>query len=254
MRGSLDVLLTTPLPTDRIVLAKWWGAYRVVPALALLPAIGCVFLAVGMPDVFPGFRRFGQAAAPLDLLDRVAFVVLPLALLLVQGALVASIGLALATWSRRIGRAVALSVAAYGLVAFIGPVLLEIVPEILVELGFFQDYAAAEFVVEVIGSACPIVGQMTTFETATWPPAQSRGAFYIGQVIVILATLALALVVLALTMATFNRCVGRVSERPRRAPRPRPPRRKAERRGPHVRTGDGRPSGRRPSPRWGAGL
>ena len=139
VRGSLDVLLTTPLPTDRIVLAKWWGAYRVVPALALLPAIGSVFLAVGMPDVFPGFRRFGQAAAPLDLLDRVAFVVLPMALLLVQGALIASIGLALATWSRRIGRAVALSVAAYGLVAFLGPILLEIVPEILVEIGFFQD-------------------------------------------------------------------------------------------------------------------
>ena len=31
-RGSLDVLMTTPLSTDRIVLAKWWGAYRVVPA------------------------------------------------------------------------------------------------------------------------------------------------------------------------------------------------------------------------------
>ena len=25
VRGSLDVLLTTPLPTDRIVLSKWWG-------------------------------------------------------------------------------------------------------------------------------------------------------------------------------------------------------------------------------------
>jgi hypothetical protein len=72
------------------------------------------------------------------------------------------------------------------------------------------------------------------------PPAQSRGAFYIGQVIVILATLAFGLVVLALTMATFNRCVGRASERPRRAPRP--PRTKAERRRPHVRTGVAEPA------------
>ena len=39
VRGSLDVLMTTPLPTDRIVLSKWWGAYRAVPALAILPAI-----------------------------------------------------------------------------------------------------------------------------------------------------------------------------------------------------------------------
>src|SRR5262249_47502307 len=53
VRGGLDVLLTTPLSTDRIVLAKWWGAFRVVPALALLPAIGCLFLAIEMPDVFP---------------------------------------------------------------------------------------------------------------------------------------------------------------------------------------------------------
>jgi ABC-type transport system involved in multi-copper enzyme maturation permease subunit len=253
VRGSLDVLLTTPLPTDRIVLAKWWGAFRVVPALALLPAIGCLFVAVGMPDVPPGVRRFGQAPAPLDWLDRVAFVVLPTAMVLVQGAMIASVGLALATWCRRIGRAVALSVAAYGLVAFLGPILLEVVPEVLVVLGFFQEYAASEFVVEVIGSACPLFGQITTWMTSAWPPAQSRGAFYVGQVIVILATLELALIVLGLTMATFNRCVGRAPERARRAPRPRPPARKAERRGPHVRTAEGRPSGVA-EPAMGAGL
>ena len=38
-RGSLDVLMTTPVSTDRIVLAKWWGAYRLVPAVAFLPSI-----------------------------------------------------------------------------------------------------------------------------------------------------------------------------------------------------------------------
>ena len=34
VRGSLDVLLATPLSTARIVMAKWWGAYRHVPGLA----------------------------------------------------------------------------------------------------------------------------------------------------------------------------------------------------------------------------
>ena len=62
LRGSLDVLMSTPLLTDRIVLAKWWGAYRIVPALALLPAIGAVCVAVSLPDVYPGVRRFGQTA------------------------------------------------------------------------------------------------------------------------------------------------------------------------------------------------
>ena len=120
-------------------------------------------------------RRFGQDAAPLDSLDRIAFVVLPVALLLAQGAVVTSVGLALATWSRRIGRAVAMSVAAYGFVAFIGPILLEVVLNLLVELGVYSDSAAAAFIVEVVGSACPIVGQLTTFQTATWPPAQVEG-------------------------------------------------------------------------------
>src|SRR5262249_4412731 len=218
--GSLDVLLTTPLSTDRIVLAKWWGAFRVVPALALLPAIGCLFLAMEMPDVFPGVRRFGQAPAPLDVLDRVAYVVLPVGLLLAQGAAVTSVGLAMATWTRRVGRAVAMSVTAYALVAFIAPIMLEIIPTILVQLGIYPNIEAAAFAIEVVASACPIFGQVVTFNTGTWPAAQSRGAFYIAQVIVLLATLAFALVVLAMAMATFNRCVGRASERARRAPRP----------------------------------
>jgi hypothetical protein len=235
VRGSLDVLLTTPLATDRIVLAKWWGAFRAVPALALLPAIGCLFLAMEMPDVLPGIRRFGQTPAPLEVLDRVAYVGLPVGLLLAQGAAVTSVGLALATWTRRIGRAVAMSVTAYALVAFISPILLEIIPEILIELRIYPNIEAAAFIVMVIGSACPIFGQVITFNTRTWPPAQSRGAFYIGQVIVILATLAFAMVVLALTMATFNPCVGRASERARRAPRPSHT--KAARRRPHLRAG-----------------
>ena len=38
-RGSLDVLMTTPLSTRSIVWAKWRGAYRRVLSLAVLPAI-----------------------------------------------------------------------------------------------------------------------------------------------------------------------------------------------------------------------
>jgi hypothetical protein len=128
-----------------------------------------------------------------------------------------------------------MSVTVYALVAFISPVLLEIIPFFLVELGIYPNIEAAAFAIEVVASACPIFGQVVTFSTSSWPPAQSRGAFYVAQVVVLLATLAFALVVLALTMATFNRCVGRASERPRGAPRP--PRRLLERQGPHVRSG-----------------
>jgi hypothetical protein len=39
VRGSLDVLLATPLPTRSIVWGKWWGTFRSVPALAVLPGL-----------------------------------------------------------------------------------------------------------------------------------------------------------------------------------------------------------------------
>jgi ABC-type transport system involved in multi-copper enzyme maturation permease subunit len=227
VRGSLDVLLTTPLSTDRIVMAKWWGAYRVVPALAILPAIGCVVIAAGASDYSPPGRINQPAAAALDAWDYVAYVCIPTAILLAQGAVVTSVGLVLATWIRRIGRAVAVSVTCFAVLAFGWIILVEFGLEILAELGLLpvNDRGTVEFFAEIFATACPAGGQMVTFTTSSWPPAQSRVAFYIGQLIVLLANNGFALIVYALTLATFDRCVGRVSERPRRAPRP--PRRAA---------------------------
>ena len=37
VRGSLDLLMSTSLSTREIVLGKWWGVYRAVPLLAILP-------------------------------------------------------------------------------------------------------------------------------------------------------------------------------------------------------------------------
>ncbi len=247
LRGSLDVLMTTPLPTRRIVLAKWWGTYRVVPALALLPMIGAIVIAVRAPDSIHLARQ--PPSAPLSAIDRMAFVALPVAFLLVQGAAVTSVGLALATWMRRLGRAVAVSVASYAFVAFGWIILLElgIVTPLLSWLGLFgpDDHQAENFFAEVLASACPLGGQLFPFETATGPASQSRVAVYMGQVVVLLATLVFALLVLGLTLVTFDRCVGRMPERPRRAPRPS--RHAHGPRGPHVRAPDLRRTGA-PSP------
>lgn len=234
VRGSLDVLMTTPISTDRIVLAKWWGAFRVVPALALLPAIGALVLAMTSEAQPAGPMRAGEPPAPIDVMDRYAMAILPTALLLAQGAAAVSVGLLMATWTRRVGRAVALSVTAYGFIAFIWIVLVEVVSEVLIVLGGSngRDQQTMQFIGMVLAGACPYGGQILTWQTTYWPASQSRGAFYIGQVILLLVTLAFALSSLALTMATFNRCVGRASERPRKAPRP--PRRLVRGRGPHV--------------------
>ena len=39
VRGSLDVLLSTPLSTRSILIGKWWGAFRLVPHVLVWPAI-----------------------------------------------------------------------------------------------------------------------------------------------------------------------------------------------------------------------
>jgi ABC-type transport system involved in multi-copper enzyme maturation permease subunit len=235
-RGSLDVLMATPLSSARIVLAKWWGAYRVVPALAVLPAIGALFMAAAAPEVLPGPWRSGAPPAPLTALDRFAGALLPTALLLVQGAAVTSVGLVLATWVRRSGRAVALSVTSYAFVAFAWPIGIELVPEVMTKLGWIPpgDDGTAEFCAIVFASGCPLGGQLTGFLTTLFPPSESRAALYAGQVIVFLAILLFALLVLALALATFDRCMGRMPERPRRAPRPPRGHRSTGPQGPHV--------------------
>jgi ABC-type transport system involved in multi-copper enzyme maturation permease subunit len=237
-RGSLDVLMTTPLPTDRIVLAKWWGAYRVVPALAFLPALGALIVGFAAPEIPQQLTGSSQAPDPMGWIDRVAFVCLPTALMLAQGAVVTSFGLALATWMRRIGRAIAVSVATYAIIAFgwIIPLELEVFSNALVWLGMLHpgDEDAGIFVSLIAVSVCPLGAQIAPLESERWASAVSRYAFYVGHVIVLLLAIALGFLILGLTLATFNRSMGRMSERRRRAPRP--PRTARQARGPHVTT------------------
>jgi hypothetical protein len=157
-------------------------------------------------------------------------------MLLAQGAVIASVGLALATWIRRLGRAVAVSVASYSFFAFGWLVFLEtgIVTAALSWLGFFRpdDHNAEQFVAQLAALACPIGGQMCPLEITFMAPGESRDAVYLGETVMLLVTTLIALVILALTLATFDRCLGRASERPRSAPRS--PRRTAKKPGPHV--------------------
>ena len=49
VRGSLDVLLATPLSTRSIVWGKWWGTFRAVPLLAICPGAVAAVLAQESP-------------------------------------------------------------------------------------------------------------------------------------------------------------------------------------------------------------
>jgi hypothetical protein len=173
----------------------------------------------------------------LSVIDRLAVVALPMALLLAQGAVVTSVGLALATWIRRVGRAVAISVASYAAVAFGWIILLEsgAVSGLLAAVGLLDPRSqdAGSFVYLLLVSLCPLGPQLIPFNTIG-ETAERRGADYLMLVLALLATLGFALIVLALALTTFDRCVGRLPDRPRRVPRP--PRRAATAPAPHGST------------------
>jgi hypothetical protein len=211
--------LSTPLDTDRIVLAKWWGAFRPVPALALLPAIGAGFIAAGQLELTFRFGPASQPPAPLGTVDRIALIALPMALFVAQGAAVTSLGLLLATWIKRLGRAVAASVSIYAFFAFVSVILGELVIELVAmfcnRMGTSPD--VVEFVVMIIAGGCPLGGQLVPAMLVSLPASESRGAYYLGLVIVCLFTVLIALVMLALALLTFDRCLGRASNRPRRS-------------------------------------
>jgi ABC-type transport system involved in multi-copper enzyme maturation permease subunit len=178
-RGGLEVLLSTPLSTRSLVLAKWWGHYRVVPMLALLPTI--------------------VAAAYAVRLGRWSGVALVAGTILAYGAAVTSLGIGLATWVPRLDRALSLSVAASVFVTIAFPILAVFL--------FRQD----EFLVLALASASPMLSvllltvELADAKSKIWAMHRVLAPFWI------LAYSAIAFGLLRLTLATFDACLGRLT-------------------------------------------
>jgi ABC-type transport system involved in multi-copper enzyme maturation permease subunit len=182
-RGSLEVLLSTPVSTRSLVLSKWFTYYRLAIGLALLPAV------VAAAHAVPQHRWLG--------------VLLAAAMVLAHGAAVTSLGMALATWLPRIDRALILSAAASILVtAAWVPLVAFSVQDKNLSLG--------------LASASPLLGvglltsEMPRASSFDWQVRVGWAVFWI------LTYGAAALLLLWATLASFDRCVGRVSVRPRR--------------------------------------
>jgi ABC-type transport system involved in multi-copper enzyme maturation permease subunit len=193
VRGSLDLLLTTPLPTSSIVWAKWWGSFRSALLVMVIP-LGLA-LCVATTDAPARFRpRLGPAEAGV-------LTLLLAGLMLAYGAAVASLGLALATWVKRFGVAVGLSVAIYVLVAG-GSVLA------MLAVGPGPD-------TEALGFASPWFGAgELTYEIGDGDIRHVGGKVAWG--------IAYGLVALGLAVATertFDRCMGRATGDGRQKPR-----------------------------------
>jgi ABC-type transport system involved in multi-copper enzyme maturation permease subunit len=185
VRGSLDVLLATPLPTRSIVWGKWWGTFRAVPLLALAPGLATAAIAY----------RHGHWSA----------VVLVVGLVVAYGAALTSIGLALATWVPRLSRAVGLCVAAH-----VGITVGWVVFAIIMTPG------TPGLTGPGLASFSPFLGVMLpSLEMQFNRPSGSNWDEVVGWLAFwTLVDAALAAVLLRAVLVTFNHCLGRVEEIP----------------------------------------
>lgn len=176
VRGSLDVLMTTPMTTRQIVFGKWLGSFRAAPLLAVLPC--AVVLGCGRGGAW---RWAGAALMAVYVVG--------------CGAAVTSLGLASATWCPRLGRAVGLTVAAYVLVT-VGWLFLVI-----------ATMSPEPYGISVI-SASPFYGPVAVTVESCRPT--ERGSHSLAVFLWGVAYAAVAAVLLASTLAGFNTCLGRV--------------------------------------------
>jgi ABC-type transport system involved in multi-copper enzyme maturation permease subunit len=223
-RGSLDVLLATPLSTRSIVLAKWWGAYRRVLVLAVMTVYVSVFLAGAVLDI-PGWAvnvRFVKAAVPLNVWDRILAVCCAVAEFLVSSAVIVSLGVALATWVRRLNRAIVLSVIAYFVTAIVWSVAVEMIFIVCVRLAQLSDWHERyRWLYQCALSLSPIAGPLKPIDMLTGVELDPRSRMWMGIASVIVFKAAIGWLLLGLTIRTFDRCVGRMPEArsPVRSPR-----------------------------------
>lgn len=232
-RGSLDILMSTPLSTHTIVLGKWWASYRRIMPLLILPALTGLFVAAAMPD-FPMFlpRMLQRRFVPIRTSDRVFAGILPSAFLLAHGAAVTSLGLALATWLKRTGLAVAVSVGAFVVVSIGWIVAVVSVMRPLLNwwsnhVGRLED-ATILTIEQATIALSPLGGQATPFDALLNAWNLDRGRVWRGLFLDLAFVSLVAAALLGLTLLTFNRCLGRMDESPRlrgfarSASRPRP--------------------------------
>jgi ABC-type transport system involved in multi-copper enzyme maturation permease subunit len=180
-RGSLDVLLAAPLSTSEILWGKWWGAFRSVILLAILPTAVAAILAT----------ESGYWIGPLQVL----------ALFLAYGAAITSLGLALATWIANIGRVLALCVA-----AVVGMTIGSIPVVVILFDRPGQTTQCIAMISPFMG-----VGYFSDMIAGHGPNDELLLASWFAFFWTAVYTAAAALLAIA-TRSTFNRCLGRMPE------------------------------------------
>ncbi len=229
VRSSLDVLLTTPLSTRQIVAGKWWGTFRLVLILLPLITFTGVYLAQVAPDL-PSYAMtgaFNSNLVPLNVVDRLLVTFLCPIDFLVSGAMIVSIGLLIATWISRLGRAVAASVIFYLAITIGWPILIQSIGMHNVMITGPNDwvwYERRRWITTAISSLSPMFSGVEMIDGLMMTATQSRSLMWVLQSMALAVKAAIAIGVFYLTVATFDKRLGRVAETiiPPRRPVPAP--------------------------------
>ncbi len=213
VRGSLDVLLTTPVSTRAIVLAKWWGVYRLVLLLALMPLYTGTLLAIMSPRLpyYVSSVKNSIQVYPLTFTDRWLSAMLCPADFLASGAVITSLGVLIAIWIRQLGRAVALSAIIF-VTSAIGWIFFS-------QLFFYQFLnqfmnqwvARNRWLVNAVVSLSPIAGPVGGIDALHFVYEQ-RDWLWLGLILVALVKACVALLLLKLCILTFDKRMERVPE------------------------------------------
>ncbi len=192
VRGSLDVLLSTPMSTRSILAGKWWGTFGQLKPILFWPALLSLWL----------LHEGGSLPRYFVLIGSI----------LAQGAVITSLGLAVATWVSRLGRAVALCVAAYVVFSIGWPILIAVL-------------VPSDPLGPCLVFGCPAVGTYVATDLigTSGFASQVNDAVYSAAVTVwMVLDLAAAAALFAATVSSFDRCLGRMPETseppPRRSP------------------------------------
>jgi len=201
-RGSLDVIMTTPLSSASIIKGKWLGTFAMVPRLAILP----LWINSGLALIS------GEWPAPFVLLG----------LILAYSAVIASLGLALATWIPRVGRAIA---TALFVLVFLNALLIYGHRYISDYFGMTasmryygwnsgpsQDWLLLGSPIHGITEVSNWAGRLPwRNDVNTWDYHLGRNTAYTAALIWVAGLSGFAGLMYAATIASFDRCLGRMT-------------------------------------------
>ena len=192
VRGSLDVLLATPMSTRSILAGKWRGTFRQVGPVLFWPAVLGGLLLLHSGNLFSYLLLIGS--------------------ILAYGALITSLGLAMATRVSRLGRAVAMCVSAYVIFSIGWPTLV---------VMLVREQPAGPCL--VIG--CPAIGGFMATAAMAGPerfgPGDHLETYKAAVTIWMVLDLIAAAALFGWTSSSFDRLLGRMPEYSERPSAPR---------------------------------